>query len=47
MKKAYVNENFFDDPVVLANMIMPCDQMKTVTFTVFIYFLKSESMSKN
>ena len=34
MKKAYVNENFFDDPVVLANMIMPCDQMKTVTFTV-------------
>ena len=24
MKKAYVNEIFFDDPVVLANMIMPC-----------------------
>ena len=34
IKKANINEGFFNDPEFLANVTAPCDQMKTVTFTV-------------
>ena len=34
MKKLNINEGFFNDPEFLANFTGPCNQMKTVTFTV-------------
>ena len=47
MKKAYINEALLNDPSLLANVTGPCDQMKTVTFTVQDVPLSENDIDRN